>query len=209
MASAVDICNLALAHLGDEANVTSIDPPDQAPQAAYCAMFYPLSLASVLDEHNWGFATKTVILAQVNNPDSLWAYCYAQPSDFINVVAIYDYATSNDVNGFSDHGNQQDFSVESATDGSAVIYTNQSSAMLKYVANVANAAQFPPKFVDALAWKLAENLAGIILKGDVGVAAAMKCMQAYVPALERAIESDAQNRKAFVRPIPSGIAARA
>ena len=38
MSSDVDICNLALARLGDEANIVSISPPDQSAQAGYCCL---------------------------------------------------------------------------------------------------------------------------------------------------------------------------
>ena len=45
MASEVEICNLALARLGDAATVVSIDPPEGSAQAEHCAMFYrPLRL---------------------------------------------------------------------------------------------------------------------------------------------------------------------
>lgn len=202
MASDLDICNLALARLGDEANVVSINPPDQSAMASYCAKFYPLSLSAALDDHNWGFATKTVTLALLTNSNTLWGYCYALPSDTINVIALFDVTTVGD-------GNQQDFSVESDVNGNGVIYTNQANALLKYSAYVTNTAQFPPLFVDALAWKLASNIAGILIKGDVGVSAAIKCMQAYGAALKTAKESDTQNRKISPAPMPSGIAARA
>lgn len=207
MSSVVDICNLALAHLGDEANVVSINPPDQSAQASYCSRFYPLSLSSVLADHTWGFATKTVTLALLANGNSLWAYCYEAPSDIINVIAVFDYAAVGDVNN-GEIGNQQDFSMELDANGNQVVYTNQQNAMMKYVSHVTNTAHFHPKFVVALAWMLAANLAGIIIKGDVGVSASMKCMEAYKMALEKAIESDAQNRKVSARPTPAGIAAR-
>jgi hypothetical protein len=41
VASSVDIANLALAHLGDEAAVTSFDPPDGSAQAEHCARLLP------------------------------------------------------------------------------------------------------------------------------------------------------------------------
>ena len=43
MASDVDVCNLALAHLGDEATVASISPPEGSAQAGHCARFYPMA----------------------------------------------------------------------------------------------------------------------------------------------------------------------
>ena len=151
----------------------------------------------------------------------------------INVIALYDTTAVGDVNygGFpsnattssiygdgskasylnrlATHGNQQDYSAESDTDGNIVIYANQQNAMLKYAAYTTNTAVFPPSFIDALAWKLAANLAGIMIKGDIGVSASMKCMQAYAMALKAAKDSDSQNRKVFPIPAPAGIAARA
>lgn len=235
MTSITDICNLALARLGDEANVLSIDPPDQSPQANYCAKFYPLSLQQVLDDNNWGFATKTVTLATSSvNDSSLWPYAYEAPSDMINIIALFDSDAVGDLNyggssntgnnylygvgslpipnisnRFSAHGNQQNYSLELGSNGVGIIYTDQANALLKYMAFVSNTQQFPPSFVDALAWKLASNLAGVIIKGDVGVSAAIKCMQAYQATLANAISSDAQNRHVFTKPIPFGIASRA
>jgi hypothetical protein len=48
-----------------------------------------------------------------------------------------------------------------------------------------------------------------MIKGDIGVSASMKCMQAYAMALKAAKDSDSQNRKVFPIPAPAGIAARA
>jgi len=63
-ASAVtNICNLALAKLGNPAKVTSVAPPDGSSEANYCALFYPQALNVLLSEHAWAFATKTVALA--------------------------------------------------------------------------------------------------------------------------------------------------
>lgn len=208
MASDVQICNLALAHLGDEANVASISPPDQSAQASYCATFYPLALSMVLTDHDWQFAIKTVTLAQVSNSNSLWKYCYQLPSDFMNVSALFDVNAIDDLNGLPATGSQQTYTIELSDSGLGVLYTNQYGAMLKYTALVTNTAQFSPGFVEALSWRLAAYLAGPILKGDVGVAAAKTCMQMYGIALKAAKETDSQDR--FVMPtyIPTSISAR-
>lgn len=235
MASDVDICNIALARLGDEANVASINPPDQSVQAMYCAKFYPLALNSVLDDNDWSFATKTVVLAQNSvNSNSLWPYCYDAPSDMINVISVFDSAAVGDLNyggsintsnsflygvgsyaqpgltnKFALHGNQQNYSLEVDVNGNSVIYTDQANAMLKYLSYVSNTQSFSPSFIEALSWRLASLLAGVIIKGDVGVAAGIKCYQTYQIMLAIAITSDAANRNVFPAPIPSGIAARA
>ena len=64
MASEVDICNLALSHLGDNATVASIDPPEGSAQAEHCSRFYPIARDTLLEMHNWNFSTRRAVLAQ-------------------------------------------------------------------------------------------------------------------------------------------------
>lgn len=63
MASAVDICNLALARLGDSATVASIDPPEGSAQSEHCARFYPLARRQIFEAHNWSFLIRREKLA--------------------------------------------------------------------------------------------------------------------------------------------------
>jgi hypothetical protein len=110
MASAVDICNAALSHIGDTANVTSIYPPDGSAQAGYCATFYKLAVAAILETHTWGFATVRSRTAPVwsnlacgtwnpltatwtpgtgtGNPDSSWRFAYAYPANVVTMIAV-------------------------------------------------------------------------------------------------------------------------
>ena len=66
--SEVTICNLALSHLGDTAQVTSIKPPDGSVQAQLCANFYYQARNALLEMHAWGFATRRAVLAAVSDP---------------------------------------------------------------------------------------------------------------------------------------------
>lgn len=61
----VDICNRALAIIGEAPTVTAIDPADGSPHAAQCALWLPQARETVLDMHNWTFASKRVELAHV------------------------------------------------------------------------------------------------------------------------------------------------
>ena len=63
MASEVEICNLALSHLGDTATVASSDPPEGSAQAEHCARFYPIARDALLEMQNWKFATRRATLA--------------------------------------------------------------------------------------------------------------------------------------------------
>lgn len=192
MASAVDICNLALACLGDEATVASIDPPEGSVQAEYCARFYSIARDALLEMHPWGFATRYVQLAAVAAATPLrpeWRFAYAQPSDAIKIVAVLapDAATLE-----AGIGNAQPFSRET---GAGIILTNQADARALYVASVKDTTRFAPLFVQALAWHLASMLAGPLLKGEAGAAESKRCVGVMQGYLSLAMVSDANQRK--------------
>ncbi len=213
MASDVDICNLALAQLGDTAAVQSINPPDQSAQAAHCARFYPIARDALLEMHTWGFATLRVALAQVANPFSTWQYAYLAPSDAINYLAILDpnapddYSVGLQMAGTTPYSpptgvgvyTPQPFQLESI-DGDEVILTNQANAVLRYTHSVSDTAEFSPLFVQGLATLLASHLAGPVLKGGEGRAAGAQKMQEFLKWRELAIESDANQRRIRLTP---------
>lgn len=203
MASEVDICNLALAHLGDNATVASLDPPEGSAQAEHCARFYPIARDSLLEMHTWGFATKRVTLALLGSGWPEWDYSYMQPSDALNIVAIlppdatddYSQGLSNVPMAAGGSYVPQAFSCEVDGSGNDVILTDQADAVLRYTCVVEDTTKFSPLFVMSLSWHLASMLAGPMLKGDAGAAEAKRCtamMQAY---LSQATESDAAQRR--------------
>lgn len=203
MASEIDICNLALSHLGDNATVASLDPPEGSAQAEHCARFYPIARDSLLEMHTWGFATKRIQLAQLGTGWPEWNYAYAQPADALNIVAILppdatdDYSAGGIATGVSTGGPYvpQPYSCETDANGADVIYTDQALAVLRYTGIVTDTTRFSPLFVVTLSWHIASFLAGPILKGDAGAAESKRCaamMQAY---LSKAVESDAGQRR--------------
>ena len=89
MASIVEICNLALARLGDEATVASIDPPEGSAQAEHCQRFYPIARDVLLETHDWSFATTRARLSLLADADTWeWQYAYAEPANTIRVLSI-------------------------------------------------------------------------------------------------------------------------
>jgi hypothetical protein len=182
VASEVDICNAALGNLGDVANLQSISPPDGSAQADHCARFYPIARDALIEMHDWGFATKRVALAQLTNPTTAWSYCYAQPSDLVNTIAIMDPQAADDWSvgipveqiwqeaPVANTGayTAQEFVLESAADGTDILFTNQPGAILRYVARVTDTSKFSPLFVRTLIASLSSLLAGPVLKGEAG-----------------------------------------
>lgn len=213
MASEIDICNLALSHLGDEATVASIDPPEGSPQAGYCARFYSVARDALLEMHAWGFATKRVQLALLPNTWPMWGYAYAQPSGVLKLLAVLapdaqdDYTLTAE-GGYGTKTSPQPFSAELDASGRSVIYTNQPDAVLRYTAIMRDTTKFSPLFVMALSWHLASLLAGPMLKGDVGAAEAKRCAAMMQSYLSQAVASDASQRRVAPAATAAWIAGR-
>lgn len=226
MASVVDICNLALSHIGDSATVSSIDPPEGSAQAEHCARFYPIARDSLLQMTSWNFTARRVALAQVTMNWPEWKYAYALPGDVLEVISVIpedaadDYSTRfvpTDTPYYAHNYSPviaagmyvpQPFTIETQADGSMVLFTNSENAVLRYTAYVTDSAQFPPLFVMALTWHLASMLAGPIIKGAEGSAEAKRCTQMMAGYLSKASASDANERKTTVEHIVPFIAGR-
>lgn len=209
MASEVDICNLALGHLGDNATVASLEPPEGSAQAEHCARFYPVARDAVLELHPWNFATKRALLAEINPMYTQWAHAYVQPSDCLQVLAVLDPASTSDYSsaipapysqsGLSNTGlgiyTPQDFVCETDDEGREIILTNQADALVRYVSFVTDTTRFSPLFVTTLSWHLASLLAGPILKGEAGRAEGKRCEQMAAMWLAKASTSDTRQRR--------------
>lgn len=173
MASQVDICNAALAHVGDEAQVISISPPDGTAQAAHCGRFYPMALDETLEAHQWSFATFRVTLALLTaTPPPDWLYVYAMPLNVVKKLAVLDA-------GVVDDALSEEYAVESLADGSQVIYTNVQNATFRFIQRVQDTTKFTPSFVACLARRLAHYLAGPIVKGEAGMAVAQAQLKLF------------------------------
>ena len=194
MATAVDIANLALGHLGDRASISSLSPPEGSPQAGHAASFYPIALNSMLALHPWGFATRRHTLVDyslVAPPPSPWAYSYVLPAH-VTVLAMLSPDASAD-------SETQRYEIESADTGEMVVYTDQEDAVVRYVAYVADTTKFPPLFVDALSYMLASYLAGPIIKGDAGMVVAREMRRSAVGLITAGATRDANQRSTGVR----------
>lgn len=209
----LNICNLALSHLGDAAQITSIAPPDGSAQATHCARFYPIARDSMLDMRSWTFATRRKSLVALDNTRTEWDYAYAVPADCTTSFAVLppdvqdDYSTRYSPTDSSGYPANifpnvaagaylpQPYTVETDEYGRQIIYTDQANAVIRYSASGTDASKFSPLFKMALSWHLASMLAGPIIKGDVGAAEAKRCAQMAQYYVGQADESDSNQRQ--------------
>lgn len=150
MASAVDICNLALGHIGNKAEITAIVPPDGSAEAAQCGKFYPIARDECLSEFDWGFAKRRQVLAQIaGTAPSGWEYWYTVPNPYLvaRQVVVEEYDTPIQ------------FTTESDATHGTVILTQTDKAELWYTAIITDTTKYPPLFIHAVSWLLASYLA--------------------------------------------------
>ena len=169
--SEVAICNMALAQIGRGAQITSLDEASQAARA--CKLRYPYARDACLRAYDWNFAAKRAELAEnATEPAFEYAHAYDLPSDCLIVRSIFE-------------GETERWVVEGRqilTDMGAPIY-------IKYTRRETDTAQFDPLFVEALAARIASDIA---IQLSESVSRAQGLWQTYQAKLIEARRRDAQ-----------------
>ena len=174
--SEADICNIALLRVGHKTLIDDLEESNQAARA--CKVLFTEARDSLLATAPWAFATQRADLAVVEDAERTgWEYAYALPADCITPINIYPGTRnpSADV--------QVPFKLEYSATSGQLLLTDMEDAELLYVARVEEIPLYPPLFVEALAWKLASDLALVLpVKPQVGLA----MQQGFERALTRA-----------------------
>jgi len=188
--SEVQVCNLALAHLGDIGNITAIRPSDGSRQADLCAKYFDLSLNVVLQRHPWDFSIRRKQMTSVTCDRTEWQYSFYLPSDFVGVLAVLPEKPSDDVSWMG-RKTSIEFAIEMDGSGRRRLYCNQDNVVLRYHAKVTDPSKYSEMFVQAFSWNLAAMLSAPLIKGDAGIAAAQRAQQMFEFMLQQAVGFDA------------------
>ena len=193
------MCNLALSHISQAADVTSIRPPDGTIAADKCFQFFDQARDELLEMHAWKFATARRALVEVTNPVQHWAFAYQLPTDSIRPLAVLLTDSSDDERGYP-------FAVET-NGGVMLLYTNVENAVLKYIWRVTNPGNWSPLFTTAMSWLLAHYIAGPITKKPAVVKMAF---DTFISMFKLASGADGagQNVNAYKNHMPDHMRAR-
>ena len=150
MASEVDICNLALSHIGTKSTISALS--EQSNEARQCNIHYAKARDFVLRIHPWGFAEKILALALLSDPPPNWLFKYQYPTDCVTGIEVLPEDKTVEL--------PIPYKLGIASDlNSKVILTDREDAYFRYTARVTNATLFDDAFVQALSWYLASQLA--------------------------------------------------
>ena len=226
MATPVDIANLALAHLGENATVASLEPPEGSAQAVHLARFYPIARDNMQESYPWNFCTRRIAPPMLTSETTAYQYAYQIPNNALNIFSVLPPEANNDyVEHFDDSivslanvvagvSHQQGVNVpknyarETLEDGQQVIYTDVQNAIVRYSVREEDSAKFSPLFVAALGRLLASYCAGPIIKGRFGRKEAEFQFSMFRAEVGVAQAADANQTKHYINHTPSWIANR-
>lgn len=198
MASAVDICNIALGRIGQGQFITALTGTTAEAQA--CRIFYPGARDTTLSRLWWQFATGRKVLATLALERTNWEFVYGLPGDCLDARYLV-------VEGVAEPrpDERKAFALENDATAGRVLLTNEEEAELVYTRKVEDPTLFSPLFADAVAWKLASDLClRIPVKPQVGRA----MVAAYEAALSVAGANDLNQAQRGPPPQASYIRAR-
>lgn len=174
--SVVEIGNRALARIGIDQLIESLDDPNN--RARQVRLAYEPCRDEVLEDFAFNFAQSVVALAPVTDcvvPG--WGYCYRYPARCAKVHAITDEGGVRAARPYWpradiwDYGRflpgRSEFRVmaDPLNDGARLLVTDTPKAWAWYTAKIEDPAQFTALFRSALAWRMAMDLA-LALRAD-------------------------------------------
>lgn len=215
--SETDIANLALGRLGVGQAIASLS--EASTPARLCNRFYTHCRQEVLRAHPWGFASRTVSIAQVSGQSYPgWAYVYQYPDDGLMVWAIADISGIRQISSAltsSDPYCRQSceqlrrhypFKLALNDDlASRVILSDIPSAYAYYTHDVDVTGAYPPDFVSVFAWRLAMEVGGPL---EAKAALVERANQQYWLWLSQATAADKNEQRDDVVPDSPSVACR-
>lgn len=167
--TAVQICNLALAHIGITQAIADLD--EASNEAQTCKLLFEPCRDDLLGGHEWPFMNRTADLGLVaTDPTTAWAYSYRLPADCFVARSI---------------GDAVPFTITSDSAG-MLLYCSINPATLTYSAQVTDPALLPHDVAMALSWRMAMDLAPALSRTE---GAADRAERGYLKALNNALSN--------------------
>ena len=187
MASELDICNLALLHLGTSTLQTLNDGSENA---KLLQLQYDNCRRSVLRDFPWAFADVISPLVLSTAAGMAYDYCYAYPLNCLNIKKI----TNTDLARIQRARPERrvEFNIGLADDGrSKLIYTDLENASAEYTYDVRDTTVFDSLFIESLSYKIAFELSRVV---TADAALSQELLQRYQISLSSAQHTNAVER---------------
>lgn len=143
--SKVQICNMALGHLGNKNTVADIDTPTTGVESTF-SLWYDISRQTFLKMTIPNFAIARKRVAQVSGtPPYPFSYMYEYPKDCLKVLGIGKVEEK-----------RNDYTVENNKIYTDVLYSD--GMPIRYIKDVVDVTAMSPEFVMGFSWFLASSV---------------------------------------------------
>lgn len=190
MASEVDVANRALTKLG-AARITALS--DANKQARAVDSMFDIVRDALLRSHVWSFAVKRATLdVSETTPDWGYAYQYDLPADYLRLVQVNDTYLGPSLADFRNESTS-DYMLE----GNVIMTDIADTLKIRYIFQETDTTAWDSTFVEAMACRLAAELAEDLTQSNTKRDAAWK---EYDMAIRTAIRSGAVEQQAQEMP---------
>jgi len=159
----VDIANIALGRLGQLEDIAALS--DATAGAKACNRYLAIARRAVLARFSWAHATRELVLTELaSSTRANWDYVYDLPADFLRALNIdpgdrlarvtRDLRSPFEI-GYDVNGTRTD----KRTLACDVVPEAATAPRLVYVRDDDDPDKWPPHFLDAVAWRLAAEVA--------------------------------------------------
>ena len=174
--SSTEICNLALSWVGG--NKISSLADDESKEAVLCRANYDMSRKAVLEEREWTFSVKRLVLTPLaTKPLFGYSYEFLVPPDLLASISVYAPNQINNTN--------PPMLLHVVEDNK--ILANIAEILVKYKGDVENTTRFSALFDQALAAHIGANIAIPLTENS---SLHDKLLLIYDDKLQRATSSD-------------------
>lgn len=179
--NSTDICNMALAYIG-QGRIASLG--EESEEAAQCRLFYDHLRRRLLAQHYFSFSAREAKLALLDRERQGYSFVYATPAKCLLLQHVYE-------KGKAREAKKGAWRIVMLSDSVQGIATDIEDAWASYTADIENAAVFSDVFIEALSHGLASAIA-VPLSGSGSL------QQAHYQLMERALmaakfDSERQN----------------
>ena len=168
----IDICNQSLGWLGANL-ITSFD--DMSKESNLCQANYSYLRDAVLEDSIWSFATKRAELPLLDEDVLGYGSSFQLPEDCIRVDKVYRDSKFLD-------NTTVDYIIEDRK-----VLSNLNACFIKYCYRLVDTVRFSPNFTNALAYRIAAELAIPLTKSRT---LQQQMLQIYQMRLEEATATD-------------------
>jgi len=178
MTTQLAICNMALSYVG--ANPIA-DLSEQSNEAIWCSTNYDALKLAVLAERTWSFA-EAVTEVDTSTPTGNGGFLYAIPADTVRVYRCYDQINPK---------RQANWQRQ----GSSILTDSEGSVWMVRTDGATLEADFPPMFVQALAGRLAMEMAIPIARSQGMLASLVQLYEQKISAAAAADGSEGRSER--------------